>query len=133
MGRSMPSLARRMEREQALSVNIDEVVFQSGDGRFSVLKGTDERSEEPVTLVGDLGAVAPGETLAVRGRFETHKSYGQRFRVESFTPVTPKTREGIKRYLGSGLVAGIGPAIAERLVQRFGDQTLEVITTQSAR
>jgi len=122
-----------MSRDQALQVTVDEVIFQSGDGRFSVLGATSERDATRVVLVGDLGAVAPGETLLARGRFERHAQYGTRFQVESFTPVTPQTRDGIKRYLGSGLVSGIGPALAERLVQRFGDRTLEVITTQSAR
>ncbi len=122
-----------MARDEALSVTVDEVVFPSEDGRFSVLNTTAERDERRVELVGDLGAVAPGETLQVRGRFERHAQYGERFQVEAFTPVTPRTREGIKRYLGSGLVDGIGPALAERLVHKFGDRTLEVITTQSSR
>src|SRR6185503_10978573 len=87
----------------------------------------------PLVAIGDLGGVAVGETLSVRGRFEQHAQYGRRFRVESFAPITPRTRAGIERYLGSGLVPGVGPALAARLVQRFGEQTLEVIGTQSAR
>jgi exodeoxyribonuclease V alpha subunit len=122
-----------MPREQTLSVTIDDIIFQSDDGRFSVLSATPEDAERAVVLVGDLGAVVRGETLAVRGRFETHAQYGERFQVESFTPITPQTVEGIKRYLGSGLVPGVGPALAARLVQRFGERTLDVITTQSAR
>jgi exodeoxyribonuclease V alpha subunit len=122
-----------MSREQALSVTVDEVIFRSEDGRFTVLRATPEGTQAPLVLVGDLGAVARGETLATRGRFEQHALYGQRFHVETFTPVTPRTSHGIKRYLGSGLVPGVGPALAERLVQRFGEHTLEVISTQSAR
>jgi exodeoxyribonuclease V alpha subunit len=122
-----------MARDEALSVTVDDVIFQSEDGRFSVLDATAERDARRVVLVGDLGVVARGETLQVRGRFERHAQYGVRFQVESFTPVTPQTRDGIKRYLGSGLVEGIGPALADRLVQKFGDRTLEVITTQSGR
>jgi exodeoxyribonuclease V alpha subunit len=122
-----------MPREQSLSVTIDDIIFQSDDGRFSVLSATPDGAERAVVLVGDLGAVVRGETLAVRGRFETHAQYGERFQVESFTPITPQTVRGIQRYLGSGLVPGVGPALAERLVQRFGERTLDVITTQSAR
>jgi exodeoxyribonuclease V alpha subunit len=122
-----------MSRDQALSVTVDEIIFRSEDGRFTVLRASPEGAEQPLVLVGELGAVARGETLAVRGRIEKHVQYGQRFRVESFTPVTPRTSSGIRRYLGSGLVPGVGPALAERLVQRFGARTLEVIATQSAR
>ncbi len=122
-----------MARDQALSVTVDEVIFRSEDGRFNVLRATREDQQSDVVLVGELGAVARGETLSVRGRFQTHAQYGERFQVESFTPVTPRTRAGIQRYLGSGLVPGVGPALAERLVQRFGEHTLEVIATQSGR
>ncbi|MFI5307646.1 MAG: ATP-dependent RecD-like DNA helicase [Polyangiales bacterium] len=122
-----------MAREQTLQVTVDEILFRSEDGRFVVLRATTEADALPVVLVGELGAVARGETLSVRGQVERHKQYGERFRVESFTPITPRTSQGIMRYLGSGLVPGVGPALAERLVQRFGDQTLEVIATQSGR
>jgi exodeoxyribonuclease V alpha subunit len=122
-----------MAREQALSVTIDDIIFRSDDGRFSVISATPEGADRPIVLVGDLGAVVRGETLAVRGRLEKHAQYGERLQVESFTPVTPTTPQGIQRYLGSGLVPGVGPALATRLVQRFGDRTLAVIATQSAR
>ncbi|MGD8860502.1 MAG: ATP-dependent RecD-like DNA helicase [Myxococcales bacterium] len=122
-----------MPSDRPLTVTVDDVIFRSPDGRFAVLASTPEQGEEQVTLVGDLGDVSPGETLSVRGRIQDHAVYGQRFQVESFTPVTPSTREGIKRYLGSGLVPGVGSSIAERIVARFGDHTLDVITSQSAR
>ena len=128
---------KRMARDEALSITVEEIVYRSDDGRFVVLRAT--RSEDgredgaELTAVGDLGGVAVGETLSLRGRFEQHAQYGKRFKVESFAPITPRTRAGIERYLGSGLVPGVGPALAARIVQRFGDKTLEVIGTQSAR
>jgi exodeoxyribonuclease V alpha subunit len=120
-------------REESLSVTVDEIIFRSDDGRFTVLSVTPERDPAALVIVGELGAVARGETLAVRGRFEQHQSHGRQFRVTSWAPVSPTTTQGIQRYLGSGLVPGVGPALAERLVSRFGARTLEVITTQSAR
>jgi len=120
-------------RIEALTVTVDQVVHRSEDGRFVVAAGTPERGDGTIVLVGDLGGVVPGETLAVRGRSEQHRQYGSRFRVESFAPVTPHTPSGVQRYLGSGLVPGVGPALAARLVERFGDKTLDVISTQSAR
>jgi len=124
-----------MDRPQILTVTIDEVLYRSADGRFSVLRATSEASAPPeaVVLVGDLSESSVGETLRVHGRYEQHASYGRRLRVDSFTPIIPSTGAGIARFLGSGLIAGVGPAIAQRLVDRFGDKTLDVITTQSAR
>ncbi len=124
-----------MSGDRPLTVTVDDVIYRSQDGRFAVVAATPEGGDkdDQITLVGDLGGVSPGESLAVRGRQQQHAVYGERYQVESFTPVTPSTREGIKRYLGSGLVPGVGGAIADRLVARFGDRTLEVITTQSKR
>lgn len=121
-----------MSREIGLTVTIDEVIFRSGDGRFAVLRAS-QHAAEKVVLVGALGDVAPGESLLVRGKMERHATYGERMSVTSFAPVTPTTREGIARYLGSGLVPGVGPALADRIVQAFGERTIEVITTQSAK
>jgi exodeoxyribonuclease V alpha subunit len=123
-----------MEREQLLSVTIEDTLFRSADGRFSVLRGSAEAAgPEPVILVGDLGSSSAGETLRVRGHYEQHGTYGRRLRVASFTPIIPSTGAGIARYLGSGLIQGVGPALAQRMIQRFGDRTLDIITTQSAR
>ncbi|HMI93322.1 MAG TPA: AAA family ATPase, partial [Polyangiales bacterium] len=124
---------KRMARDEALSITVDEVVYRSDNGRFVVLRASRGEDGPELVAVGDLGGVVAGETLSLRGRFEQHAQYGQRFRVESFAPITPRTRAGIERYLGSGLVPGVGPTVAARLVQRFGEKTLEVISTQSAR
>jgi exodeoxyribonuclease V alpha subunit len=118
--------------EEVVQVTVDDVVFRSDDGRFTVVRAISS-SGEPVTVVGDLGAVAIGETLRVRGRWTQHAVHGRRLSASGFVPVMPTSREGVVRYLGSGLVPGIGPALAERLVDRFGDQTLDVIAEQSVR
>lgn len=121
-------------RDHLLTVTIEEALFRSPDGRFSVLRGrADGAGPEPIILVGEMQDSAAGETLRVRGRYEQHPTYGRRLRVLSFSPVLPSTQLGIARFLGSGLIEGIGPALAQRLVDRFGDRTLDVITTQSGR
>jgi len=114
-------------------VTVDDVVFRSSDGRYVVARARHTQKDEPVVLVGDLGAVAAGETLGVTGRYTDHPSYGRRFQTTSFTPIMPSSTDGIARYLGSGLIPGIGPSLAERLVERFGSRTLDVIAEQSAR
>jgi exodeoxyribonuclease V alpha subunit len=121
------------EGEQHVQLTVDEIVFRGDDGRFAIVRGVREPDGAPLTAVGDLGAVSVGETLRLTGKPTTHPVHGPRFAVSTFTPVVPTSAAGIARYLGSGLVPGIGPALAERLVARFGERTLDVIATQSAR
>lgn len=109
------------------------MTYQSSDGRFAVVQAAPDRGGSPVALVGQLGAVAPGETLRAHGRFETHRTHGVRFVVESYLPVLPSTEDGLERFLGSGLVPGVGPSTAKRIVERFGTRTLDVISQQSAK
>jgi exodeoxyribonuclease V alpha subunit len=118
---------------QHLQVTVDSILYRSEDGRFGVARARKEPSGDEIVIVGELGHIAPGETLRLQGRWQDHATYGRRFRVERFAPVTPQTQEGIARYLGSGLVPGVGASLARRLVERFGERTLDVITTQSAR
>ena len=115
---------------------VEDVLFRSDDGRFVVIRLTvdeDATVEASKTAVGDLGEIAAGENVRLVGRWTEHAVYGPRFRVTSFTPTIPSSESGIVRYLGSGLIPGIGPALAGRLVARFGSDTLDVIATQSAR
>lgn len=120
-------------REEVVQGAVDQVVYQSRDGAFSVVRFLREADGSELVLVGDLGNVSPGEVLRVRGRTTDHPVHGRRFQVTSFTPVLPSTREGVARYLGSGLVPGIGKQLAVRLVARFGERALDVIATQSAK
>ncbi len=122
--------------EEILEGTIDDVSYRSPDGRFTVAQVSIHRAggkTEPMTAVGDLGEVAPGETLRMHGRRSRHAKYGDRFRVRTFTPVIPSTTSGIERFLGSGMIPGIGRALAKRLVKKFGDRTLDVIATESGR
>lgn len=122
-------------RQEVLEGVVDDVVYRSDDGTFSVIRliaGEDDAGNKH-TAVGDLGQIAPGENVRLVGRWSQHAVYGSRFRVASFTPTIPTTEQGMVRYLGSGLIPGIGPALAARLVERFGTETLDVIATQSGR
>ncbi len=124
------------ESEQVLEGVVEDVIFRSDDGKFAVIRlAVDEGGElsPSQTAIGDLGQIAPGENVRMIGRWTEHAVYGARFRVTSFTPTIPSTEQGMIRYLGSGLIPGIGPALAARLVERFGPETLDVIATQSAR
>ena len=121
------------DRTEVVQGAVDAVVYQSRDGAFSVVRFIRESDGSELTLVGDLGSVSPGEVLRVRGRFVEHPVHGRRLQVEGFTPVLPSTADGMARYLGSGLVPGVGKQLAERLVSAFGSRALDVIATQSAK
>jgi exodeoxyribonuclease V alpha subunit len=126
-------MASSTDRELTLQGAVDGIVYQSHDGFFSVIRIVRESDGQAITVIGDLGNVHQGETLRLRGTFTEHPTHGRRFRVSSFTPVLPSSKEGMTRYLGSGLVPGIGKGLAERLVAQFGEHALDVIATQSAR
>jgi exodeoxyribonuclease V alpha subunit len=83
--------------------------------------------------VGNLPAVNEGETLKITGRWVRHKKFGRQFQVETFSASSPATVESIERYLASGLIPGVGPAMARRLVDRFGEETLDVIENEPGR
>jgi exodeoxyribonuclease V alpha subunit len=86
-----------------------------------------------LTVVGSLLGAQVGESLRMQGRWGSHPQYGRQFTVENYTTLLPATVQGIRRYLGSGLIKGIGPRIAERIVDHFGVATLEVIEKETAR
>ncbi|MBN2452344.1 MAG: ATP-dependent RecD-like DNA helicase [Lentisphaeria bacterium] len=108
------------------------VVFASGDGQWVVLRLLDEQQRE-VTLVGPMTGVLEGQDIEATGRWETHRDHGRQLRVREFRAVLPSTDEGVRRYLASGLIPGIGPVYAERIVQHFGAETLTVLDRYSER
>ena len=79
-----------------------------------------------VTIVGNFASLNVGETLRVWGRWKEHKNFGRQFAVERYESVLPSTVTGIRKYLASGMIKGIGPAYAERIVKKFGAETLEI-------
>ncbi len=124
----MPTLAGTLER----------IVFRNLETHFTVARlAPDTRGrlfrEDLVTVVGVLVGVNIGELMEVTGEWEAHPTHGRHLRVSSFVAHTPVTAGGLRRYLGSGVIKGIGPKTAERIVDRFGDQTLAVIELEPER
>ena len=86
-----------------------------------------------VTVVGNLMEPMPGEVMEFQGRWKIHPKYGEQFEVEQYRTTMPSTVHGIKKYLGSGMIKGIGPVMAERIVGRFGRKTLDIIENNIER
>jgi len=112
---------------------LDRVAFANEESAWSVVKIVVPDRREPVTAVGNLLGVRPGENLKLRGRWVHDKRFGEQFQVESFQTIVPATLAGLERYLSSGLVHGIGKVMAERLVKAFGLETLEIIDKHPER
>jgi exodeoxyribonuclease V alpha subunit len=124
----MPTLAGTLER----------IVFRNQETQFTVARlAPDTRGrlfrDELVTLVGALVGVNVGELMEVTGEWEAHPIHGRHLRVTSFVTHTPVTALGLRRYLGSGVIKGIGPKTAERIVEHFGEQTLIIIELEPER
>jgi len=120
-------------QEEILEGTIERIVFSGGGGEFTVARLVCEGAAEPTTVVGSLLGLPQGARLRLRGHFETNPRFGRQFRVQSYTELSPETLDGIRRYLGAGLVKGIGPEFAGRIVERFGIHTLEILDAQPER
>src|SRR5215831_2898778 len=86
-----------------------------------------QTATQTVTAVGKMPDVQPGETVSLKGQWTLHPNYGAQFTVSQATSSRPSTLEAMQRYLGSGLVPGLGPVLAERLVTYFGNTVLDVL------
>ncbi|MFI0939008.1 ATP-dependent RecD-like DNA helicase [Streptomyces sp. NPDC021020] len=113
---------------------LERITYANEDSGYTVARvDTGRGSGDLLTVVGALLGAQPGESLRMHGRWGSHPQYGKQFTVENYTTVLPATVQGIRRYLGSGLIKGIGPRIAERIVEHFGVSTLEVIEGEPKR
>ena len=117
---------------------LERVTFANPETGYTIAKigpapGTRGGGSDLVTAVGPLLGAQVGESLRLRGRWTSHPKYGRQFEVHSYTTVLPATTQGIQRYLGSGLIKGIGPVMAERMVAHFGVDIMHIIESEPAR
>ncbi|MEU4358359.1 SF1B family DNA helicase RecD2 [Streptomyces virginiae] len=113
---------------------LERITYANEDSGYTVARvDTGRGSGDLLTVVGSLLGAQPGESLRMEGRWGSHPQYGRQFSVENYRTVLPATVQGIRRYLGSGLIKGIGPKIADRIVEHFGTDTLDVIEAEPKR
>jgi exodeoxyribonuclease V alpha subunit len=111
-----------------LQAVLERITYANEETGYTIARvATDRSGADLLTVVGALLGVQPGESLRLVGRWGSHPRYGRQFEVDSYTTVLPATIQGIERYLGSGLIKGIGPRTATRIVEHFGVDTLRVI------
>jgi exodeoxyribonuclease V alpha subunit len=119
--------------DETLEGTLERIVFAGASGEFTVVRLKVEGQAEPVTAVGTLLGLPVGARLRTAGYFENNPRFGRQFRIVSYSELSPQTLEGIKRYLGAGLIKGIGPEFATRIVARFGEKTLEILDAKPER
>ncbi len=113
--------------QEELKGTVERITFYSEENGYTVARFQAEGRGDLVTVVGNLMSVNVGASLRLEGFWTTHSKHGRQFKVINYQTVLPATVEGIRKYLGSGLIKGIGPVTARRIVKHFGTDTLDVI------
>ncbi|QAZ66154.1 SF1B family DNA helicase RecD2 [Solidesulfovibrio carbinolicus] len=110
-----------------LSGQIERVTFTSEESGYTIAKVKVYGRRELVTVVGNILCPTPGEIIKMKGEWSNHPKFGEQFKLAYYKTTTPASVHGIEKYLGSGLIKGIGPVMAKRIVKLFGEATLDVI------
>ena len=116
-----------------LSGQIDRITFTNEENGFTIAKVKVQGHKDLVTVVGNLMSPMPGEILDMRGEWAQHPKFGEQFKVTQSKTKVPATVYGIRKYLGSGLIKGLGPVMAGRIVDKFGKKTLDIIENEIGR
>ena len=106
---------------------VEQVVYYNPDNGYTVCRFSLEDGRK-LTIVGSFPPLSAGEVLRITGKWEVNPKFGQQLKVESYVPILPSSAKGIEKFLSSGLVKGIGPVLARRIVKEFGERTIEIIS-----
>ena len=133
MSQNHPSSPPQAVKEEVIHGYVERITFQGADSGYTVAKLQEPRKREPTVIVGHLPGIQPGESLSCTGKWRRHLVYGLQFEVAKHTVEMPADIVGITKYLGSGMVKGIGPKYASRIVEHFGEATLRIIDSEPER
>ena len=112
---------------------IDRLTYHNPENGYTIARLAVEGQRERIAIVGTLASIQVGENVEVEGVWANHPKYGKQLKVEHYKAVYPSTLEGMQKYLGSGLIKGIGPRSAKRIVEHFGEETLDIIDEDPQR
>ncbi|MGK7876407.1 MAG: ATP-dependent RecD-like DNA helicase [Xenococcaceae cyanobacterium] len=118
---------------ESLTGVVERLTYHSSESGYTVARLKVPRASDLVTIVGNFANIQAGQTLKLKGFWRDHPQYGRQFQVVQYTETKPATLTGMEKYLGSGLIKGVGPVTAKRIVAHFGLATLEVIENQVER
>ena len=126
-------MADTQTTHQSITGTLERIIFSNEENAYCVAEISLPNEARPVTILGTLPGVQCGETLKLNGQWTRHPSHGDQFKVGSFESQLPASVHGIRKYLGSGLIQGIGKSYAQKIVDHFGADTLKVISEESGR
>ena len=106
---------------------VERITFYNKENGYTIARLKIPGNRDLITIVGNLFSIIPGEILKLKGEWKNHPKYGEQFLIQSYESIVPASVKGVEKYLGSGLIKGIGPVMAKRLVNKFGNETLEII------
>ncbi len=106
---------------------IEHITYYSPDTGYTVFKFVPENGES-MTVIGSFPPLSPGEVLKIKGKWVINPKFGQQFKVENYLPVLPASIKGIEKFLSSGLIKGIGPVLARRIIKKFGERTIDILS-----
>ena len=118
------------EKLQQIEGNLERIVYRNGENGFTVARVTPKEKNDLITAVGEMPSAFPGQDLVLTGSWQIHPQHGRQFEVEECEVSLPATESGIKKYLSSDLIKGVGPVLAERIIDHFGTETLAVMDSQ---
>jgi exodeoxyribonuclease V alpha subunit len=110
-----------------LEGTVEQIVYYNPDNGYTVCRFAAGEGK-PVTIVGSFPPLSPGEVLKLKGKWEVNPKFGKQFHVESFALALPASAGGIEKFLASGLIKGIGPVLAKRILMKFGTETIDILT-----
>ena len=116
-----------------LQGQIERITFTSEETGYTVARVKVHGRRELLTVIGNIINPTPGEIIRMKGEWGNHPKYGEQFKIVFWQTTTPATVHGMEKYLGSGLIKGIGPVMAKRIVKMFGERTLDVIENEIDR
>lgn len=122
-----------LDEHAAVSGTVERIIYRAEETGYTVCALKVEGAPGEIILVGNSAAIWPGERLEAQGKWQRHKAHGVQFAAEKIICIEPHTVAGMKKYLASGLIKGVGDVLAERLVKKFGEDTLRVIDQESVR
>ncbi len=106
---------------------VERITYYNEENGYTVLRLRAPGYAELVTVIGNLPEITPGESLRLRGEWATHQKHGKQFKADQCEQILPASIEGLKKYLGSGLIKGVGPVTASRIVKKFAAETLDIL------
>ena len=129
----MPQAPRTSTPTEVLAGLVDRVTFHNSENGFCVLRVKARGQRDLITLVGHAAMISAGEFIQANGSWINDRTHGVQFRASFLKATAPTTVEGIEKYLGSGMIRGIGPVYAKKLVRAFGETVFEVIQQEPSR